>query len=129
MAARTIPRLEAFFQERVGDDLRSIIRYGETDFEIVYLRDDVDDQYTSTEVAQSVDDSRMDSLSAPLYTDSFAEDHGDLTCLVQCFEHVIELNFVLEGGVGVAVALDAEAMAEGHGLIAEAREIATQGHQ
>lgn len=65
----------------------------------------------------------MDSLSAPIYKDTFSEDHGELTCMVQCFEIVIEMNFVLEDGVGAAVALDAEAFAETQGLVAEAREI------
>lgn len=65
----------------------------------------------------------MDSLTAPIYKNTFSEDHGELTCLVQCFENVIEMNFVLSDGVGAAVALDAEAMADSHGLVAEARQI------
>ena len=65
----------------------------------------------------------MESLTASMYAETFSEDHGQLTCLVQCFENVIEMNFVLEDGVGAAVALDAEAMADAHGLVAEARQI------
>jgi hypothetical protein len=43
--------------------------------------------------------------------------------MVKCYENVVEMNFVLGDGVGAAVALDAAAMSEAHGLVGEAREI------
>lgn len=116
-------RLEMFFSERTGGNLRSIVKYQPDSFEIVYLRDDVADQYTDAELGDAIDDSRMESLTAPIYDDMFSADHGDLTCLVKCFQHVIEMNFVLDDGVGAAVALDEEAMADAHGLVAEAHQI------
>lgn len=123
MATKMASRLEEFFTDRVGVDLRSIVTYEQDSFEVVYLRDDVGDQYTEVEVDAAIDESRMESLAAPIYTDQFAEEHGDLTCLVKCYENVIEMNFVLDDGVGAAVALDAAAMGAAHGLVAEARQI------
>jgi hypothetical protein len=123
MAMRMASRLEEFFEERTDGNLRSIVKYDHDSHDAVYLRDDVAEQYTEDEIKKAVDDSRMDSLTAPIYKDTFAEDHGELTCLVQCFENVIEMNFVLEDGVGAAVALDAEAFAESQGIVAAAREI------
>ena len=49
--------------------------------------------------------------------------HGELTSLVQCFENVIEMNFVLSEGAGTVVALDGEAMGDATGIVAEARRI------
>lgn len=129
MATRMATRLENFFEQRTDENLRSIVKYEEGSYDIVYLRDDVADQYTTEEIESAIDDSRMESLTAPIYEDTYSEDHGQLTCLVQCFENVIEMNFVLEDGVGAAVALDAEAMADAHGLVAEARAIVMEERQ
>lgn len=129
MATRMVSRLQEFFEQRTGEKLRSIVKYEADSFEIVYLRDDVAEQYGPSEIESTIDESRMESLSAPIYEDTYSEDHGDLTCMVQCFENVIEMNFVLEDGVGAAVALDAEAMADAHGLVAEARAIVIEERQ
>lgn len=123
MATKVTSRLEEFFKQRTDGSLRSIVKYEPDDFEIVHLRNDVAEQYTEREIDESVDDLRMESLSAPIYEDSFSEDHGELTCMVKCFENVVEMNFVLDDGVGAAVALDEEALSEAHGLVEEAREI------
>jgi len=123
MATRMATRLESFFEQRTDGNLRSIVKYEEDTYEIVHFRDDVAEQYTTDELESAIDESRMESLTAPIYENTFSEDHGQLTCLVQCFENVIEMNFVLEDGIGAAVALDAEAMSDAHGLVAEARRI------
>ena len=123
MATRMATRLQHFFKQRTDGNLRSVVKYEQDSHDIVYLRGDVAERYTATEIESAVDGSRLDSLSSPIYENTFSEDHGELTCLVQCFEEVVEMNYVLEDGVGAAVALDAEAMADTHGLVAEAREI------
>lgn len=110
MATKMASRLEEFFLDRVDEKLRSIVMYEEDGFEVVYLRDDVGEQYTDVEIDDAIDESRMESLAAPIYADQFAEDHGELTCMVKCYEYVIEMNFVLDDGVGAAVALDAGAL-------------------
>ena len=129
MATRMATRLEEFFDQRTDNHLRSIVKYEEKDHDIIYLRDDVADQYTESELEEAVDDSRMESLMAPIYDDIFTSEHGGLTCMVKCFKHAIEMNFVLSDGIGAAVALDATAMTEAHGLVAEAREIVMEERQ
>jgi hypothetical protein len=129
MASRMASRLQDFFEQRTDGNLRRIVKYEMETFEIVYLRDDIADQYTTAEIESAIDESRMESLSVPIYENTYSEDHGDLTCLVQCFENVIEMNFVLDDGVGAAVALDEEAMTESHGLVSEAREIVIEERQ
>ena len=96
------------------------------EFTVRYLRDDVGDQYAAGDIDKVIDDSRLESLAAPIYTDIFSEDHGELTCLVKCFENVIEMNFVITDGVGTTVALDSDAFGDTHRLVADAREIAIQ---
>lgn len=123
MATRMASRLEEYFTARVGENLRSIVTYEEDSFELEYLRDDVGDRYTDIEIDKAIDESRMESLSAPIYDGLYDDDHGDLTCMVKCYDHVIEMNFVLNDGVGAAVALDAEALSEAAGLVGEARQI------
>lgn len=126
MATRMATRLEDFFKQRTDDNLRSIVKYERDSYDVVFLRDDVSEEYTTRELESAIDASRMDSLSSPIYENTFSEDHGELTCLVQCFEEVAEMNFVLEDGTGAAVALDVEAMTDTHGLVSAAREIALE---
>lgn len=123
MAMRLAERLEEFFENQTGEHLRSIIKYEPYDCEITYVRDDVADQYTEDELEKAVDDSRMESIASPIYADMYSEDHGNLLCMVKCFEGVVEMNFALADGVGAVVALDTEAMANGYGLVAKARNV------
>jgi hypothetical protein len=123
METSVVARLEAFFGERAGDDLRSIIAYDEDDHELVFLRDDVAAKYTNDELCEAIDGSRLESLYSPIYEDVYADDHGEFQCLIQCFDDVIEINFALGDGEGAAVAIDATAMAETHGIVADARSI------
>lgn len=123
---RMVSRLQEFFENRANNKLRSIVKYDADGMEIVYIRDDVSEQYTDEERETAIDESRMESLHVPIYEHAFSENHGDLQCMVNCFENVIEMNFAIEDGVGVAVAMDAEAMDDAHGLVSEARKIAIE---
>ncbi|MFB6171604.1 MAG: hypothetical protein ABEJ23_03655 [Haloarculaceae archaeon] len=129
MVERTTARLESYFEERVGDDLRSIVTYEPDAYEVAFIRGDVAEQYTRSEIETAVDDSRMESLSAPIYDGLFTDGHGELTCMVKCFESVVEMNFVLRDATGVAVALDDEAFRDATGLVAEARNIVLEERQ
>jgi hypothetical protein len=120
MVAQTVPPFQNFFEEQVGDHLRSIVRYEHDEFEVMYLRDDVAAQYDDRELYDAIDQCRLDSLTPPVYEDAFSEDHQEMTCLVQCFEDTIDMNFIVEDGVGVIVGLDSEAMSDTHSLITEA---------
>lgn len=123
MVAQLASRLQEFFEEQAGEDLRSILTYEEDAHEIVYVREDVAEQYSPEELTESIDTSRLDSLTGPLYEGAFSPEHGELTCLVQAFENAVEMNFILDDGVGVGVGLDIHALEDTHGLVADAREI------
>lgn len=123
MAQKLASRLESFLEERTDGHLRSIVIYDEGDFRIDFIRDDVAEQYSEHEIEAAIIESRLESMEVPLFEDLFADDHGELTCLVKCYENVIEMNFVLDDAVGAAVALDAEALGEATGIVADARDI------
>jgi len=123
MAASVTSRLREFFEEQTDGELRSVIRYDTDSVEVEYVRDDVAAQYSEDGLRKAIDESRLDSLHAPLYEHSFSKDHGDLQCMITCFENVIEMNFAVDDGVGAAVAIDADAMNDAHGVISRARNI------
>jgi hypothetical protein len=72
MATTMASRLESYFTDQVGEHLRSIVKYEQQTFELVYLRDDLNDQYTQSELERPIDDSRMESLSRSFYTNLFS---------------------------------------------------------
>ncbi|WP_396612876.1 hypothetical protein ACH9L7_06280 [Haloferax sp. S1W] len=118
-------RLEQFFTKRTSGSLRSIVIYKEDEFDVAFLRDDVAAEYSEHDVAAAVDDSRMESLMAPVYGDLYTEDHDELVCTMKVFPSVVEMNFVLSSGEGIAVALDSGSLAESEDLVTEAREVAS----
>jgi hypothetical protein len=129
MVAETIPPFREFFEEHAGEYLRSIVWYGHNDYEVLYLRDDVAAQYDDQELYEAIDLNRLDSLTSSVYEDAFADDHGEMRCLLQCFENAIDMNFILDDGIGVIVTLNAAAMAESHGLITKAHDLLDAEHE
>jgi len=123
-----VARLDRFFQERANDGLRSIVEYDLGGVNVVYLRDDVANQYNKAERADAIDESRMQSMSHSIYEEMFSENHGDLECMVMYFERVVELNFTLDDGAGVTVGLDSEAIGGASELVSDARDIVTNEH-
>lgn len=121
MVGRVASRIEERLADRTDGGLRSIVAYEREEFDVVYLRDDVAAQYTEEAFADAIDGSRLDSLYAPVYGETFADDHGDLVCLVQAFENVVEVNVALDDGVGVAVALDGDATNDLQALVSDVR--------
>ena len=62
MEDELVDRLWEAVAERVGDDLRGVVRYAPTEFE-VRLRDDVRDRYGSEDRVAVVDDTIVNQLS------------------------------------------------------------------
>ncbi|WP_135852803.1 DUF7522 family protein [Halorussus salinus] len=97
-------RLADFLQRQVGDGLRSVIYHDRDEYEVVFVREDVDDY-----------DGEIDAIVTDLWADSheqaIREDirgHGALNCTVWVFDEAIEMHFVADERKGVAVALDTE---------------------
>ncbi|WP_115865694.1 DUF7522 family protein [Halorussus litoreus] len=101
--------LTEFLREYVGDHLRSVIRYDEDDSEVLFVRDDVADEYTDDDVVQVVRDVRLEAVEKPHQESLYA--HGQLNATVRCFDDAVEMHFAHDETSGIAVALDGEVFA------------------
>ncbi|NEU56321.1 hypothetical protein [Halorussus sp. MSC15.2] len=98
-------RLTEFLHAQVGDGLRSVIYHDREGYEVVFVREDVDD-FSETEIDNIVAD-----LWANSYEQAIREDlrgQGPLNCSVWVFGEAIEMHFVADERQGVAVSLDTE---------------------
>lgn len=97
-------RLAEFLREELGEDLRSVIWYADGEFEVVHAREDVRAAYEADEIDELVRDLVLESLHKPtkegLYT------HGELQCVVECYDDGIEMHFVRDDGAGIAVGIE-----------------------
>lgn len=123
MSARAAQRLSEFLRGQVGDDLRRIVEYDHDGYEVVYRHDDVIDRDDSA-WEEIVQDAQLEAISTDYYGQLFPPDHGELECMVKYFENAVELNFARPNGSGIVISIDAEAMADTHGLVSEAKRIA-----
>lgn len=114
--------LSAFLQEQVGDNLRSVAYYDADDYDVVYLRDDVADEYTETDHERVGRDVRLENVERHLQEDLYV--HGDLQCTVRCFEDAVEMHFALDDATGVTAALDAEALTAHRTFVGQCLDIA-----
>ncbi|WP_435178668.1 DUF7522 family protein [Halorussus sp. AFM4] len=101
--------LTEFLRERVGDHLRSVLAYDDEGADLLYVRDDVADQYTDEEMARVADDVRLEAIDKP-HQESLYE-HGRLDATVRSFEDAVEMHFPHDETSGTAVALDGEVFA------------------
>ena len=91
--------------DRIGDDLRAVVRYGPGNTES-RLRADVRDRYSDREMRTLVDYTIINQLSYRRQQDAF--DAGELTGVVQRFEEawVVSRPDSLERKSGVLVSID-----------------------
>src|SRR6056297_1653070 len=104
MSVASSEALTEFLRERVGDHLRSVIYYDDDGGEVLYVRDDVADQYTDDDIDQVVRDVRLEAVEKP-HQESLYE-HGPLNCTVRSFDDAVEMHFPHDETSGTAVALD-----------------------
>jgi len=113
--------LTEFLHEYVGDHLRSVIRYDETGGEILYVRDDVADQYTDEEVEEIVRDVRLEAVQKAHQEDLY--EHGPLNATVRSFDDAVEMHLPRDETTGVAVALDGEVFAAHNTFLGRCMEL------
>ena len=97
-----------YMQNTFGDKLRSVTYYEWDDFEVVYSREGVMEEYEAETVDRIARDLQMESLGKPVTESRFA--HGDLLCHISCFEGGTAINFLLGKGEGIAVGLESGAL-------------------
>lgn len=105
--------------DAVGDALRSVTTYSRDDYEVLYMRADVAEDYTDAEIQKAVEELRLRTFEQVYINDIYQAHHGQLRCEVQWFADAVEMNFLIEDGAGVAVAIDASYYAEQNTLITQ----------
>lgn len=91
--------------DRIGEDLRAVVRYEATDFEPV-LREDVRTEYSGSELQAVVDRTIITQLSVDRDTDAFRA--GEFSGFVRAFDDAWFLSVPdpVEPKSGVLVAVD-----------------------
>jgi hypothetical protein len=117
MSVTSAESLTEFLKERVDDHLRSVIYYDDDGGDVLYVRDDVADEYTERDVAEVVRDVRLEAVEKPHQEDLYA--HGSLNYTVRSFEDAVEMHFLHDETSGTAVALDGEVFASHDTFIGE----------
>jgi hypothetical protein len=121
MSASSAEALTEFLRECVGDHLRSVIYYDDGGGEVLYVRDDVADQYTDDDVAEVVRDVRLEAVEKTHQEDLYA--HGPLNATVRCFDDAVEMHFPHDETSGTAVALDGGVFAIHNTFIGRCMEV------
>lgn len=119
-AAGDEERLTQFLLDEVGDGLRSVVSHAGRTYDVVYVRDEVREQYTDDEVAQIVEDLVFDTLDKQHQEGMYV--HGDLACTVRCFEEAVEMHLVLDDQRGVAISLEPTVLLEHQSFVGRCME-------
>ena len=93
--------------ETVGDSLRCVATYCEREYDLLYIRPDVEASYTSDEVEDVYDDLVLQRVGSDYLEHLFHA--GPLQCSVLGFEQATIYNVVGEDYGGLFVSVDADA--------------------
>lgn len=94
--------LSTYLNDRLGDLLRGVAHYQMEEFEVVYIRDDIQEQRHRDEVEEML--SRIKHERSPEEEQSFP--FGHLSATVRVFDEAIFMHFPVENQTGVVVALE-----------------------
>ncbi len=100
--------IEELVHEHAGAFLRSIVVYTADNYEIRFVRDDVEENYDATEIERALDELRLETLEREYINSIFAEKHGEFISNILTFTEAVEMNFLVDEGVGMAIAVDRE---------------------
>ncbi|EMA36803.1 hypothetical protein [Halobiforma nitratireducens] len=91
--------------DRIGEDLRAVVRYEATDFESI-LREDVRSEYSGTELRSIVDRTIVTQLSAARDEETFRA--GDLEGIVRAFDDAwfLAVPDPIDPKAGVLISVD-----------------------
>jgi hypothetical protein len=84
-----------------------VVRYDADASEVLFLRDDVADTYSPLTIETVVTSLRREGEQSQRQEHLYA--HGQLNCIVRCFDGGLEMHFPFGEEEGVAVALEPRA--------------------
>lgn len=94
--------LTVYLQDRVGEQLRGVVRYHRDTLDILYLRDDVREVRLESQLDRMIDRLEPESHSAK----ERAFPLGDLYVTVRRFEEAIIMHFPTGNNRGLVVSLE-----------------------
>lgn len=117
-------KVSRFLRDRVGNDLRSVISYGEEErFDLVYYRDDLREKADELLHGDRSNEYLIESLARSAKEDSF--DLGTLNGTVHFFEEATAVNIHVGEKTGVAASFDPGSVSIDKQFIDECRAAAT----
>lgn len=125
MSAEAARELAVVLQGRSSGYLRSIVYYEADGYGVLFLRDDVEAEYDEDELDRAFEDARLEALSKPYQEDLYT--HGELNCVVRCFEEGVEMQFAITRTAGVAVAFDKGVLTEQRSVVGECLSVLREG--
>lgn len=117
MAISVSEELMDFLREETGQFLRSVIHYTSDDYEILYLREDIESEYQDGDIEQVINNLRMESIDTPRQEQMYV--HGRLGSTIRVFEDAVEIHLPHDDYEGTAIALDPEATYALHTFVGE----------
>lgn len=103
MSRAVAHELAEYLEQRAGDSLRAVGHYSTDNYEIVYLRDDVREQYSDDKIEEIVEDLRWESFAKPTQERQYRL--GSLTCSIQAFEEGVVMHFPYDDNRGTLISL------------------------
>ena len=110
-----------YLLDRAGDKVRSIASYTATDSEVLYLREDVGEEYTIQRLESGIEEYRRENAKSELIEHLHAA-HGDLRCVVRSFDDGVELHLMTGDEEGVITGLESSMVPNLRGFIDECFE-------
>jgi len=107
MSSAIAEELASFLEQRAGDSLRAVGHYSAEEYGVVYLREDLRQQYTDDEIEGIVEELRWESFGKSNQEGQFHL--GELNCSIKAFEEAVVMHFPSDGKHGTLVSLDSEA--------------------
>lgn len=126
MAMRASKRLVEYLQDRAGDALRVVFHYDARNegYEILYMRSDIEDEYTEAELHDHFDTFRRDTELAEVQQSKLHA--GDHHCSMRVYGETLLFNFTLGDDVNTIISLDPDVGRDLMGFVGNAMSMLKQ---
>lgn len=94
-------------QQEAGAYLRTVVHYENSDYEMLYLRDDVADEYTTSELTKYYDELSVEEEREKRQTDVL--NVGNHHATLRMYDDALILHFPQGDDIGTVISFDPEA--------------------
>lgn len=108
-------RVREQLEYRFGEDLRSVGYHKGDKNDHVYIREDIENKYDESDLKRVFQTARFEAIDQDHQESLFV--HGELQCVLRCFEKAVELHLIKSEREGVVAAVEAGAIDDLQGTI------------